>query len=207
MPARIRAPGRCGANRRPIRRACCEFLTRSPPGPGHRLRPGAPARRRPTRCGRRRRLVHPVVGMRAEVVPQGLDERGGQPVPAQAVVVGQRGGERRGRDAGRRGLGHHPAPAVHAVLHGRDEVRRNQQAGQFRVLVVGLPDPVEEPGPDDAAAAPDRRHHAPVDAPAVLLAARADVVEALRVGDHLRGVQRAADVLHERVAVADLGRH
>jgi hypothetical protein len=64
------------------------------------------------------------------------------------------------------------------------EERRRPRVG----LVRGA-DAVQEPGADDAAAAPDRGHRARVDAPVVLGAARLDLVEALRVGDDLGGVQ------------------
>ncbi len=71
------------------------------------------------------------------------------------------------------------------------------------MIGVRLADAVQELGPDDAAAAPDRRHRPEVDVPVVLIAARDDVVEALGVRDDLRGVQSVADVLDELVAVLD----
>jgi hypothetical protein len=70
------------------------------------------------------------------------------------------------------------------------------------VLGVGVPDPVEEPGADDAAAAPDRRHRAEVEVPVVGLRRGAHLREALRVGDDLARVQRQPDVLDQVVAVA-----
>ena len=70
-----------------------------------------------------------------------------------------------------------------------------------RALVVGGTDTVQETGPDDAAAPPDRRHRAAVDVPVIFVAARADLVEALGVRDDLGGVEGPADVLDERVPV------
>src|SRR5699024_7804778 len=54
------------------------------------------------------------------------------------------------------------------------------------------------------AAAPDPRHRAEVDVPAVLLRAGRDLVEALRVGDELRGVQRLLEVVDELLRISDL---
>ena len=72
------------------------------------------------------------------------------------------------------------------------------------MLGVGLADPVEELRADDAAAAPDRRHRAEVELPAVRLRRRAHLREPLGVGDDLRRVQRFADVVDEVVGHAAL---
>ena len=69
--------------------------------------------------------------------------------------------------------------------------------GRSGFCVEGLLDPVEELRPDDAAATPDGGQVAGGDAPVVFGAAGLDLVEALRIGDDLRGVQRLADVLGE----------
>ena len=74
--------------------------------------------------------VGAVVGVGAEVVAQALDQGGGQPIPAQPVVVRQRRREGRRRDAGRGGLRHDPPPAVEAIAHRGGEIRCDQQAGQ-----------------------------------------------------------------------------
>src|SRR5690606_29999868 len=70
-------------------------------------------------------------------------------------------------------------------------------------VAVRVSDPVEELGADDAAAAPDLRHGAEVDVPAVLVSASSDGVEALRIRDDLRRVQGEANVFDERVVVLD----
>ena len=79
-------------------------------------------------------------------------------------------------------------------------------SGRSGVALVRLGDPVQEPGPDDAAAPPDPGHRPAVDVPAVLRAGRRDLVEALGVGDHLGRVQGLPDVLDERVGVLDVPR-
>ena len=84
------------------------------------------------------------------------------------------------------------AASIASRKYGRDDQRR-----QLRVLVERVLDAVEELGADDAAAAPDGRHVAGGEVPAVLRAARLDLVEALRVRDDLRRVQRLPDVLGE----------
>src|ERR671914_961632 len=104
--------------------------------------------------------VDAAVGVRAEEVALSLRERGRKPFGPQRVVVGQRGGEPGGGHAELGGGGDHAPPAV---LRGADrggEVVVGEQRRKARVAVVGRADPVEEAGPDDAAAAPDRRHGA-----------------------------------------------
>ena len=99
--------------------------------------------------------VRTAVGVRAEEVAQALDERGGQAFGAQRVVVGQGGGEagNGNADLGRRD--NHVAPGVLGIGEVLAEVVVGQQRGQLGVAGVGGPDPVQERGPDDAAAAPD----------------------------------------------------
>ncbi len=153
----------------------------------------SPSRRRACRCERRR--------SRAGLAPALREALG-----AQAVVVGERRREARRRDAGLRGGDDDAAPRL---LRARDrfgEIRRREQRLELGLLGVGVGDAVEELGADDTAAAPDPRHGAEIDVPAVLLGAGADGVEALRIGDDLRGVEGEADVFDEGLAIADLPR-
>src|SRR5712692_11927648 len=71
------------------------------------------------------------------------------------------------------------------------------EAGQLRRLLVCLLDPVEELRADDAPSAPDGGKRAKVEIPAVLLRTRREVLEALRVGDDLRGVESLLDVFDQ----------
>ena len=75
----------------------------------------------------RARLVHALVGVGAEVVALALDEGGRQTLGTQAVEVGQRRGERRGRQTVDGGLGDHVAPGLLGVFDGVLEVRGEQQ--------------------------------------------------------------------------------
>src|SRR5215472_7610907 len=95
-----------------------------------------------------------------------------------------------------------PPPRLDTGAHRPGEVRCHEQRRQLRITVVRLSDAVEEAGPDDAAAAPYRRHRATVDAPGVLGAAGRNVVETLRVRDDLRGVQGAAHVVDVELELA-----
>src|SRR5690606_2399716 len=100
--------------------------------------------------------------------------------------------EGRARDAGLRGRDDHAAPRLLRALERLAEVRGGEEGDEARVVGVGLGDAVEESRTDDAAAAPDRRDVALADVPAVLRCARDDLVEALRVRDDLRRVERLA---------------
>ena len=81
---------------------------------------------------------------------------------------------------------------------GRHEQGRERAGG---VLVADL---AEQPGADDAAAAPDPGDGRDVDVPAVLRAGRADLLEPLGVGDDLGGPQGVADVVDELLPVRRL---
>src|SRR5580658_1465500 len=138
--------------------------------------------------------VRAAVGVRAEVVAQPLDEGGGQAFGAERVVVGQGGREAGHGDAEADGGGDDVAPRVLGLLKLLGEVRVGQQRGQLGVGLVGGADPVQERGPDDAAAAPDGGDAAQVDPPVVLAAADVHHVPALRVGDQLGRVQCLLDL-------------
>ena len=70
------------------------------------------------------------VGVRAEVVPQALDQRGRQPVAAQRVVVRQRRGERGVAMPAMAAWATTRRQLSDAVADRVGEVRRDQQAGQ-----------------------------------------------------------------------------
>src|SRR5215213_6266745 len=153
--------------------------------------------------------VHPPVGVRPEQVAQPLDQRRRAALTAVAVVVGERGGEGRDGQADVHRVRDHAPPRVLGVGHRVAEVIDEQEVRHVRVRVVGLADAVEEARADDAAAAPDRRHRAEVELPALGLRGRRHLLEALGVGDDLRGIERLAHVVDERavgtVALAGLG--
>jgi len=87
-----------------------------------------------------------MVGVRAEEVALALDERRGQPLRAQAVVVRERRRERGRRDTSLRRDRDDAAPAL---LRARDrvaEVRGDDERDERGVVGVRLGDPVQEPG-------------------------------------------------------------
>ena len=146
---------------------------------------------RPTRaCGRRR------PGRRGGRCARRRSRAG----PGSARRAAARRAARRSRPAPRRSPGA-GMPSRAAVATTRRQAscavarppRRSsvgQQRGQVRVVGRTPRGSGRGSGPDDAAAAPDRGDRAQVDVPAVLGGAGGDLVEALRVGDDLRRVQR-----------------
>lgn len=131
-------------------------------------------------------LVDPPVGVRAEEVAQPLGHRGVGALRADDVVVRQRRTEARDRHAGLGGLRDDAAPRRVGVGQALADRRGLEQGLQVagRVLVG---DAVEQLGADDAAGAPDAGAGGHVDVPAVLDAGDLDQVQALGVGDDLRG--------------------
>src|ERR1700744_2872880 len=86
---------------------------------------------------------------------------------------------------------------MYRFVSGGEDVCGGYRPRQVGVLVERLLDPVQEFGPDDAAAAPDGGHVTGLDAPVVFGAAGLNLVEALGIGDDLGGVQGLADVVDE----------
>src|SRR6266487_6818739 len=113
--------------------------------------------------------ISAVIGMRAKIVTQALDEIGRRALPAESVVVGERGTERRCGHAERGRGRHHPPPGALCARDRFLEVLGKQQVAQAWVLLVGGADAVEEAGTDDAAPTPDRGHGAEIDTPAVVV--------------------------------------
>src|SRR5260370_42685682 len=96
--------------------------------------------------------------MGAEIIAQALQEVGGAARGAQPVVIGERGGEGRHGDAA---LDREPddAPPCRLRLDDRVvEIALEQQVWYERARLVGGADALQEPGADDAAAAPQARN-------------------------------------------------
>ena len=72
--------------------------------------------------------------------------------------------------------------------------------------IVGLRDPLEELGADDAAAAPQHGDRAVVEFPVVLLGGRGQLHEALGVAGNLRGVEGLADLRRKHLRIDLHGR-
>src|SRR5665647_2383979 len=141
--------------------------------------------------------VHPLVGVGAEEVPLGLEQVGGQPPRAVAVVEGQGRGEGRGGHPILDGMDH-GAPPGRLVLdeHPGEEVVQ-QQVGDPRFLIVGLLDLAQEAAADDAAPPPHQGDAAEVQLPAVLLGRLPQQHVALGVGDDLGAIEGPAHLLYE----------
>ena len=117
-------------------------------------------------------------------------------------------------------LGGTAAPALSATLASLDALRAPRlpaaliqgqrdlfgaQRRQGCVAMVGSPDVGQQPRADDATAAPQPSNRSKIDAPVVLVAGGPDQVEALGVGDDLRGVERASHRLHGLGRLAESG--
>ena len=114
-------------------------------------------------------LVDPPVGVGPEQILAG---------PGSGWRARVRAGSRRSRPARSsrrasgcraRRLARTPPPRILGFLERGGEELGEHQVGKLGFTVVGLADAVEEAGPDDAAAPPDRRHRAQVDAPGLRL--------------------------------------
>ena len=140
--------------------------------------------------------VQPAVGVGPEVVAQPLQEvgRAARSGGSRRSTPGRRRRRAPGRRAPRPGRppgARTPAPSTTASRkYGASS--RLASAGS---PCVGLLDPVEEAGADDAAAAPDGGDGPHVQRPAVLGGGGGELLEALGVGHHLGGVEGPADRL------------
>src|SRR5262249_13764377 len=147
-----------------------------------------------------------LVRVRAEEIALPLNEARWQAARSQAVVVRERGREARRGDARARSVRYHAPPRLLPSGHGRREVRRRDEGDEVGRLYVRLGDAIEEGRTDDAAGTPDLGDVPLLDVPAVLLGAGDDRVEALRIGDDLRRIERTAHVLDEGLFVRRLER-
>lgn len=147
-------------------------------------------------------LIGTLVGMRPEVVALGLDQVSRQHFCAVAVVVGNGRREGRNRDTVLHGIGNHVAQRLLVIVGNFLEVRCQQQVGDIFVFGIGIGDLLQELGADDAAGAEDFGDFAVVQIPVVFVRRRAQLREALRVGDDFAEIQRAANFLDEIFLVA-----
>lgn len=143
------------------------------------------------------RLVHTLVGVSTEVITLALDQSGRQTLGTQAVEVRERRCECRGRQAVACGFGHHVAPGAFGGFDGVLEIRCEQQRHIGLTGFERFGDAVEELRTDDAATTPDARHSGQIDIPIVFLGGGGDLVETLRVGNDLGGVEGLADIFDE----------
>lgn len=146
-------------------------------------------------------LIHTLEGVGAEEIALRLDHVQRQPLRAETVKVLQAGGEGGNRHAVATAS---PTTRLHAWLPLHQLVGKvgvQQQIVQRGVLGEGALDLVEDLGADDAAALPDARTLAEVDAPVELLRGLVDDVESLRVGDQLGAEERVLQVGDELLAV------
>jgi hypothetical protein len=132
--------------------------------------------------------VNALVGVRAEVVPLGLQQIRRQTSGGIAVEPGEGRGEGRGGDPRAQGPGRHLPPGGKQLLDLRAEILVQQQVFQAGIPVKGLLDPAKERAPDDAAAPPHQGDAAVVQLPAVGGRGRAHEHIALGVGDDLAGI-------------------
>src|ERR1035437_8702714 len=148
------------------------------------------------------RLVHALVGVRAEVIALRLQQVRRQPRAAIAVEERQRRHERRHRDSRFRRLGHHAPPRCLASPDHFREIPIQQQVAQLRIGRKRSLDLAQERAADDAARAPHHGDFAIVEIPLVFFGRLAQHHEPLRIADDLRSQQRLPDVFHERLLVA-----
>jgi hypothetical protein len=150
--------------------------------------------------------VDALAGMGAEEVALHLQQVGRQAGAAVGVVVGERGAYRRHRHARTHGQRDDVAPQVLRLVERLLEERRPHQVRQVGVEPVGRGDVVQEAGADDAAAAPDARDAAEIEAPALLAAHRAHQVQALlRVADDLARVDGLVQLVDHLAAAPCAG--
>ena len=82
------------------------------------------------------------------------------------------------------------------------EIGRQHEVFQIRLGVVGLGDPLQKLGADDAAAPPEHGDRPVVELPFILLRGGRQLHEPLGVAGDLGGIERLADLLDEEMGVA-----
>ena len=134
-------------------------------------------------------LVDALIGVGAEVIALGLQQVGRQPLLAIAVVVGQRGGERRHGNAQCIAVPTTCRQAGCAFSTALVKYGASSRFSSFGSASKASLMRSRNARPDDAAAAPQQGDVAVVERPVVFLGRRLHLHEALGVAANLRGVQ------------------
>lgn len=108
-------------------------------------------------------------GVGTEVITLGLEQVGGQILGTVTVEPRQSGGEGRGWDSKKSGLGDDIPPAGLGLVDSRVEEVVEEQVLELRVVAVGGSDILQEDGSDDATSSPHQSDGGLVELPAVLL--------------------------------------
>jgi hypothetical protein len=142
-------------------------------------------------------FVGALVGVGSKEVALGLEEIRGEAGGAVAVVVAEAGAEGRDRDAVQRRDADYFTPVLLGLAEYVFEERIEHEIGEAGVGAVGVGDPIEEAGANDATATPDGGDATEIEAPVFLLAHGFDEIETLCVADDLGGVEGVVNFLHE----------
>jgi len=140
-------------------------------------------------------------GVGTEVVTLGLEEVGGEDLGAVSVEEGEGGGEGRGGDAPKSGLGDDAAPSRLGLVDGLVEEVVEEQVLELGVLGVSVGDVTKEDTADDASSAPHEGDSGVVQVPLVLLGGLTHEHESLGVRDELGGVEGLLEVVDELLLV------
>ena len=114
------------------------------------------------------RLINALVGVRAKVVPLGLEQVRREALAAEAVKVCQRACKGRNRNSALYSRGDNSAPWSLSVLNNAGEKGIKQQVFQVRVFVKSFLDFTQKDRADNTAAAPHQGDTAVVEVPLVL---------------------------------------
>src|ERR1700726_2939883 len=85
------------------------------------------------------------------------------------------------------------APGLFGLQHGVAKIILEDEVGDGSFGFVSLDDSIEEASPYDAAAAPNGGDLAKAEIPAIVFRGCRHLLEALRIGDDLGGIERVAD--------------
>ena len=147
-------------------------------------------------------LINPLVSMRAEVIPLGLQQVRRQTLGAVTVVVCQGRAERRNGNTILHCLLDRPSPAALGLAGCGLEEGRQQQVDQLFLAVECVLDVSKELAADNATAAPHKGDLAVVKLPVIFLGRLAQKLIALCVGADLRCVKCLLEVIDELGLVA-----
>ena len=142
-------------------------------------------------------FISTLICMRAEIVTLRLNQVSRQYSGTIAIVVGNSRREGGNRNTILHSVCNHIAQRLLIIIGDLLEVRRQQQVGNTRILLIGISDLLQELSTDDAACTEDFSNFAVVQIPVVFIRRSTELGETLSVRDDFAQIESATNFLNE----------
>ena len=142
-------------------------------------------------------FISALIGMSTEIVTLSLNQVSRQDCRTVAVVVGNGGRECRNRDTVLNGISHNITQRLLIFISNLLEVRRQQQVGDTRILLVSISDLLQELSTNNTTGTEDFGNLTVVQIPVVFIRCSTQLREALSIRNDLAQIQSATNFLYK----------